>query len=717
MIGGIQLIGEAQKVLKQYFGYDEFRAGQAEIISTILSGKNTAGIMPTGGGKSICYQIPSLMLEGVTLVISPLISLMKDQVDSLTVQGIPATYINSTLSSSEVEERMEGASLGEYNLLYIAPERLESSRFTKFLDSLKIPLVAVDEAHCLSQWGHDFRPSYLGIYNAVKQLSSKPVILALTATATPQVQIDILNHLHIPEENKVLTGFQRNNLFFKVLKGEDRKRFTGSYVKKNSEQPGIVYCATRKEVENVHDYLVKKGISAGKYHGGLSDSLRLEQQEAFLNDSIMVMVATNAFGMGINKSNVRYVLHYQMPKNMEAYYQEAGRAGRDGVESECILLFSPQDIQTQRYIIEQNVMSRELHQNELQKLRDMVDFVHTESCLQNTILSYFGEEADSVCGHCSNCLDDRESEDVTVKAQMVLSCMIRMNERFGSSMISGVLTGSKGKKIMDFGFNKLSTYGLIKGQSQKEVGFFIDYLISEGIIDVEGGSFPILKVSARGKEVLMGERAVSRKIQVNTVPVLSDDDELFHALRKLRKSIADDEGVPPFVIFSDKTLHEMCVIQPSSETEFLTVSGVGDNKLKRYGQRFIAEITSYLEENQKYKVKQNDPIPPAAPANVNPDKPSYLVTFGMFLNNKSIKEIAAAREMSPTTIENHIIRSFEEGEGDDWSIFFTEEVESMIEKAVKEVGEKPLKPIKESLPEDVSYFQIKGYLAKRRVQS
>jgi ATP-dependent DNA helicase RecQ len=711
------LIGESQNVLKQYFGYEEFRVGQAEIISNILSGKNTAGIMPTGGGKSICYQVPALMLEGITLVISPLISLMKDQVDSLTVQGIPATYINSTLSASEVEERMIEVSLGEYKLLYIAPERLESSRFTNFLDSLKIPLVAVDEAHCLSQWGHDFRPSYLGIFNVVKQFSSKPVILALTATATPQVQIDILDHLHIPEENKVLTGFQRNNLFFNVLKGEDRKRFTGNYVQKNKEQSGIIYCATRKEVENVYEYLLKKGISAGKYHGGLSDSLRLEQQEAFLNDSIMVMVATNAFGMGINKSNVRYVLHFQIPKNMEAYYQEAGRAGRDGVESECILLFSPQDIQTQRYIIEQNVMSRELHQNELQKLRDMVDFVHTESCLQNYILSYFGEETDSVCGHCSNCLDDRETEDVTITAQMVLSCMIRMNERFGSSMISGVLTGSKGKKIMDFGFDKLSTYGLLKGKSQKDVGLFIDYLISEGIIEVEGGSFPILKVSAKGKEVLMGEIPVSRKIQLHSAPVLSDDDELFHALRKLRKSIADEEGVPPFVIFSDRTLHDMCVRQPSSKTEFLAVSGVGDSKLERYGRRFLAEISSFLKENQEYSAKQKESISSVSSPKETSDQPSYLMTFEMFQDKKSIKEIASEREMSPTTIENHIIRSFEEGKGSDWSIFFTEEVESLIEKAVNEVGEKPLKPIKESLPEDVSYFQIKGYLAKRRTQA
>jgi ATP-dependent DNA helicase RecQ len=711
------LIGKAQNILKQYFGYEEFRAGQAEIISNILSGKNTAGIMPTGGGKSICYQVPALMSEGITLVISPLISLMKDQVDSLTVQGIPATYINSTLSASEVEERMEEASHGEYKLLYVAPERLESSRFINFLDSLRIPLVAVDEAHCLSQWGHDFRPSYLGIFNAVKQLSSKPVILALTATATPQVQTDILNHLHIPGNNKVLTGFQRNNLFFNVIKGEDRKRYAGSYVQKNKEQSGIIYCATRKEVDNVHDYLLKKGISAGKYHGGLSDSLRLEQQEAFLNDSILVMVATNAFGMGINKSNVRYVLHYQIPKNMEAYYQEAGRAGRDGVESECLLLFSPQDIQTQRFIIEQNVMSSELLQNELHKLRDMVDFVHTESCLQNYILSYFGEESDSECGHCSNCLDDREAEDVTVKAQMVLSCMIRMNERFGSSMISGVLTGSKGKKIKDFGFEKLSTYGLLKGQSQKEVGLFIDYLISEGIIDVEGGSFPILKVSVKGKEVLMGERSVSRKIQIQAAPVLSDDDELFHALRKLRKTIADEEGVPPFVIFSDKTLHDMCIRQPSNDTEFLTVSGVGNSKLERYGQRFLAEINSFLQENEEYRSKQKESIRSASVAKETSDQPSYLITFEMFQAKRSIKEIASAREMSPTTIENHIIRSFEEGQADDWSIFFTEDEESLIEKVVNNVGEKPLKPIKESLPDDVSYFQIKGYLAKRRMRA
>ncbi|MCA0148067.1 DNA helicase RecQ [Rossellomorea vietnamensis] len=705
------MITEAKKVLKQYFGYDEFRDGQASIIQYILDGKNTVGIMPTGGGKSLCYQIPALMLDGVTLVISPLISLMKDQVDSLVHQGIPATFINSTLSNSEVENRMEEISSGEYKLVYIAPERLESYGFIRFLNTLPIPLVAVDEAHCLSQWGHDFRPSYLGIYNAVNQLRSNPAILALTATATPQVQSDILHHLHIPEKYKVLTGFQRTNLFFQVVKGEDRKRWVEGYVKKNQQHSGIIYCATRKEVENLYLFFEKKGVAVGKYHGGLSDTLRQEQQEAFLNDSITIMIATNAFGMGINKSNVRFVIHYQIPKNMEGYYQEAGRAGRDGVDSECVLLFSPQDIQTQRYIIDQNIINPELHQNEMQKLRDMVDFVHTESCLQNYILTYFGERVEEACGHCSNCLDERESEDVTKEAQMVLSCMMRMNERFGTSLISGVLTGSKNKKILDWGFDRLSTYGLMKDQSQKEVGLFIDYLISEGIIQVEGGSFPVLKVSSKGKEVLMGERTVSRKVQPTVSAIIPKEDGLFQTLRALRKSIAESEGVPPFVIFSDKALQDMCVKLPKTSEEFLQVSGVGESKKDRYGEMFIEEISAFLEENPTHH--QVETVKPAPARKVNhSDTASYLISYALFKDHKGIKEIAKERSMSTATIENHIIRTYQEGILDDWSILFTDEEESLIEEAVSKVGTDLLKPIKEELPKDISYFQIKGYLVK-----
>ncbi len=704
------MIQEAQQALKQYFGYDEFREGQASIIEYILDGKNTVGIMPTGGGKSICYQIPALMLDGVTLVISPLISLMKDQVDSLIHQGIKATYINSTLSNSEVEARMEEISLGEYKLVYIAPERLESYGFIRFLNTLPIPLVAVDEAHCLSQWGHDFRPSYLGISKAVDQLQSQPTILALTATATPEVQADILHHLHIPEQYKVLTGFQRTNLFFQVVKGEDRKRWVAKYVQKNEQHSGIIYCATRKEVENLYVYLEKKGYSVGKYHGGLSDTLRQEQQEEFLNDSITIMIATNAFGMGINKSNVRYVIHYQIPKNMEGYYQEAGRAGRDGVDSECILLFSPQDIQTQRYIIDQNIVNQELHENEMQKLRDMIDFVHTEACLQNYILAYFGEHVDAACGHCSNCLDERESEDVTREAQMVLSCMMRMNERFGTSLISGVLTGSKGKKILEWGFDRLTTYGLMKDQSQKEVGLFIDYLISEGIIQVEGGSFPILKVSSKGKEVLMGDRTVARKVQPTVSAIVPQEDGLFQALRTLRKSIADSEGVPPFVIFSDKALQDMCVKRPKTSQEFLHVSGVGESKLDRYGEIFIKEISVFLNEFPEHQVEVQKP---ASTKKANhSDTPSYLISYALFKEHRGIKEISKERGMSTATIENHIIRTYQEGILDDWSMLFTEEEETLIEEAVSKVGPAPLKPIKEELPKEISYFQIKGYLVK-----
>ncbi|WP_156142297.1 DNA helicase RecQ [Rossellomorea aquimaris] len=704
------MIVEAKQVLKQYFGYDEFRDGQAKIIQYILDGKNTVGIMPTGGGKSLCYQIPALMFDGVTLVISPLISLMKDQVDSLIHQGIQATYINSTLSNSEVETRMEEISLGEYKLVYIAPERLESFGFIRFLNSLPIPLVAVDEAHCLSQWGHDFRPSYLGIYKAVKQLQSNPAILALTATATPQVQTDILHHLHIPDQYKVLTGFQRTNLFFQVVKGEDRKRWVERYVQKNHQHSGIIYCATRKEVENLYIYLEKKGVSVGKYHGGLSDIIRQEQQEAFLNDSITIMIATNAFGMGINKSNVRFVIHYQIPKNMEGYYQEAGRAGRDGVNSECVLLFSPQDIQTQRYIIDQNIVNQELHDNEMQKLRDMVDFVHTEACLQNYILAYFGEHVEEACGHCSNCLDDRESEDVTREAQMVLSCMMRMNERFGTSLISGVLTGSKNKKILEWGFDRLSTYGLMKEQSQKDVGLFIDYLISEGVIQVEGGSFPILKVSSKGKEVLMGERSVTRKVQPTVSSIAPKEDGLFQTLRILRKSIADSEGVPPFVIFSDKSLQDMCVKMPKTSEEFLQVSGVGENKLSRYGEIFINGISVFLRENPEHQVHVAKPS--RSRKKSQSETASHLISYELFKDNMDIKKIAKERGMSTATIENHIIRSYQEGITHDWNILFTEEEEELIEDAVSKVGAGLLKPIKEELPKKISYFQIKGYLVK-----
>ncbi len=588
-----------EQILMKYFGYTSFRNGQATIIDMVLQGSDVLGVMPTGGGKSICYQVPAMMFDGTTIVISPLISLMKDQVDSLKEVGISAAFINSTMSQSEIEYTMTMAEAGEYKLLYIAPERLQSPIFMRFLENLKIPLIAIDEAHCISQWGHDFRPSYLYINEVIKNLSSTPTILALTATATPQVQNDIQQTLNILEQHTIITTFERENLFFEVMKDVDRKKWVIDYTISRKDESGIIYCATRKEVESVHSTLSKKGIKAAYYHGGLSDEDRVQSQDHFIYDECSVMVATNAFGMGINKSNVRYVIHYQIPKDIESYYQEAGRAGRDGMNSDCILLFSPKDVHTQRFLIEQNNESRQPH--ELEKLRDMVDYVHTEGCLQNYILQYFGEKHTMQCGKCSSCLDTREAKDVTKEAQMVLSCIVRMGERFGASLVAQVLAGSRSKKIEQFNFSKLSTYGLLKNQSQKEIQQFIDFLIAEGVIRVTGGTFPLLQVSQKGKDVLLGKLFINRKETIKFRKSEELDVEydvgFFDRLRKIRKDLADQNGIPPFVVFSDQTLKELVMKKPGNLEEFLDIKGVGERKKEQYGEIFIKAIHEYLEES------------------------------------------------------------------------------------------------------------------------
>lgn len=581
----------AEQLLKDYFGYDSFRMVQKQVIENVLNSRDTLCVMPTGGGKSLCYQIPALVLDGLTIVVSPLISLMKDQVDMLRSNGIPADFINSSLTFQEVNEVMNHVYSQRTKLLYIAPERLENDSFCQDLKQLKVSLIAIDEAHCISQWGHDFRPSYRSIQKIFSLWPHKPTVIALTATATPNVREDICHLLQIDSESVFISGFNRENLSFKVLVGENKDQYIKKYISNNPQEAGIIYAATRKSVESIHAMLLQKGITAAKYHGGMFEEDRNYEQNRFLNDEAQVMVATNAFGMGINKTNVRFVLHYQMPRNIESYYQEAGRAGRDGVESECILLYSSSDEQTHRFLIDQSQDPTRIP-IELQKLQQMIDYCHTENCLQSYMINYFGEQEIQDCGKCGNCADERPKQDVTEDAQKVLSCVVRMGQNYGKTLTSQVLAGARNKKVE--AFQHLTTYGILKHLSAKAVANFIDFLISERLLLVKAGQYPTIYVSPEGKEVLLGKRRVLRRTIVEKAVVVNQNDPLFEQLRIKRKQISELEGVPPFVVFSDKTLRDMCEKMPKNEEEFLEVSGVGHNKLEKYGEQFITIIKEFV---------------------------------------------------------------------------------------------------------------------------
>lgn len=600
---------QSEEILKKYFGYPEFRKGQKEIIEAISNKRDCLGIMPTGAGKSICYQIPAMMMEGITIVISPLISLMKDQVDSLNEVGISTTFINSTLSELEYNQTIQNIQYNIYKIIYIAPERLLSESFISLLNSLNISMVAIDEAHCVSQWGHDFRPSYREIKKIIANLNIRPIVVAFTATATNLVKKDIIELLGLQNPYTLTTGFDRKNLYFSVQSPKNKTDFILNFLDKHKNQSGIIYCLTRKNVDNLYEKLKELNYNVCKYHAGMSEKTRTKSQEDFVYDKCEIMIATNAFGMGIDKSNVRFVIHYNMPSDLESYYQEAGRAGRDGGISECILLFWRSDVVTNKFLIEHS--SENNHQVEYQKLNEIIDYCNTSKCLRKYILEYFGEkpEFDS-CDFCSNCNSEIETTDITIDSKKILSCIKRMNERFGSGLVTDVLKGSNSSKIKSFGFDNLSTYGIMKEYSKDTIRDLIAFLIAENYIETFGTQYPVLKLTSKANEILFSAKKViiNKKIEKisktetgfqkhSSKEELDYDKELFEILRKIRRDIAYKNLVPPFIIFGDISLKQMSTYYPTTVERMLEINGVGENKMEKYGKEFLEAIQNYVEEN------------------------------------------------------------------------------------------------------------------------
>ena len=599
---------QALRMLETYFGYTSFRPAQEAPIASLLRNEDVIGIMPTGAGKSICFQIPALCKEGLTIVFSPLISLMKDQVDGLLVQNIPAALINSTLTQSEFNKTMYEVRSGKIKLLYIAPERLSSNFFCNVLRALPIAQVIVDEAHCISEWGHDFRPSYRLIGEWLNSLPKRPIVGAFTATATKYVENDIKKLLGLDKANVYVTGFDRPNLSFSVIRTPKRMDYVVHYVRQHANENGIIYCATRKDVDRVYENLTRAGIKAGHYHGGLNDEVRREMQNAYADDKLQVMVATNAFGMGIDKSNVRYVLHYQMPRNMESYYQEAGRAGRDGAPAECILLYSGQDVQVHKYLIEQSIETPERQNVELRKLQFMIDYCFCSNCLRKYMLNYFGESTVwTTCDNCSSCKGAADKVNVTKEAKAIFRAIMGTDERYGASMITSIVRGERTDRIMRAGHDALPVFGLLSNVDEKSIKGLIQQFVASGYLRSSTGKYPVLSLTAGAEEVLAGHKEVEEIRQQVFVPSRnsksaasvvrgkssSTSGGLFEHLRQHRKRLAEKAGLRPYLIFPDTVLIDLANLRPTTLGEFGNVKGVGEAKLKKYGLTFLQAIAEY----------------------------------------------------------------------------------------------------------------------------
>ncbi len=601
------------EVLKKYFGYDSFREGQEVLIDSILNGQDTLGIMPTGAGKSLCYQIPALVMQGITLVISPLISLMKDQVGALNQAGIHAAYLNSSLTYNQYCLALSYARQGRYKIIYVAPERLTTEEFLSFAKEADISMISIDEAHCVSQWGQDFRPSYLKIVEFIDQLPKRPVVSGFTATATLEVREDIIKILKLRNPQLLITGFDRKNLSYQVVKPNDKYEYVRNYVTSNSDKSGIIYCLTRKTVEEVSERLEREGVQVTRYHAGLSDGERIRNQDDFIYDIKPVMVATNAFGMGIDKSNVSYVIHYNMPKNIESYYQEAGRAGRDGEPAECILLYNGQDVIMNQFLIDQNRDNEALDYETLElvkrrdrdRLKKMIYYCMTTDCLREYVLQYFGEKSDPYCGNCSNCLTQFETMDITKAANAIVTCVRECRERYGVTVILDTVHGSKNAKIQQYRMDKSSKYGSLIDITVARLRQIMDYLIHREYLVLSNSQYPVVMLGQFADEILEEDKPIIMKIpaeQEKKPPKQEKkkvhsrgeiNEELFELLRQLRTTIAKEEKVPPYVVFADKSLVDMCSIMPMSRDDMLSVSGVGEVKYEKYGKRFLEVVKEY----------------------------------------------------------------------------------------------------------------------------